>query len=153
MRVWMRRVRGAIGIAFTWAAAWGVVGLVPRWILGFNPDAPFPIIFGVVGFFAGLTFSALLGLTAGRRRLDEMSLPRFAAWGAAGGLLLSGVFSKLASLAWADVLAVAPTFAVASAICATASLAIARRAARQEALTGHTTEAQLSEGSQLRLPN
>jgi len=128
----LRRIRGAIGMGFTWAVAWSAAGLVPRWVLGFNPDAPFPIIFGVLGFFAGVTFSALLTLTQGRRRFDEMSLPRFAAWGAAGGLLLSALFARAASLGWTDVLMVAPTFAVASAVCASGSLALARRAVRQE---------------------
>jgi hypothetical protein len=61
-----------------------------------------------------------------------MSLPRFAGWGAMGGLLLSAFFAKVASLGWGDVLAIAPTFAVASAVCASGSLAVARRALRQE---------------------
>jgi hypothetical protein len=70
MRYWLRRVRGAIGIGFTWAAAWSIVGMVPRLVLGFKPDAPFPIIFGALGFIAGVTFSALVVLTQGRRRFD-----------------------------------------------------------------------------------
>ena len=132
MRTGLRRIRGATGMAFTWAAAWSVVGLVPRWVLGFKPDAPFPIIFGVIGFAAGLTFSAVIALTEGRRRFDQMSLPRFAGWGAAGGLLLSAGFARAASLAWGDVLVIAPTFALASAICATGSLTLARRAETRE---------------------
>ncbi|HZI42091.1 MAG TPA: hypothetical protein VFD67_10325 [Gemmatimonadaceae bacterium] len=132
MRKWLRRIRGAIGMGFIWGAAWSAVGLIPRWLLGFNPDAPFPIIFGVLGFIAGVTFSGLLALTEGRRSFDQMSLPRFAGWGAVGGLLLSAVFAKAASLGWGDVLAVAPTFALASAVCASGSLAVARRAVRRD---------------------
>ena len=132
MRKWLRRIRGAIGMGFTWGAAWSAAGLVPRWLLGFNPDAPFPIIFGVLGFIAGVTFSGVLVLTEGRRRFDQMSLPRFAGWGAMGGLLLSALFAKIASLGWGDVLMIAPTFALASAICASGSLAIARHALRRE---------------------
>ena len=128
MRNWLRRIRGAIGMGFTWAAAWSAAGMVPRWILGINADAPFPLIFGVLGFFAGMTFAGLLMLTEGRRRFDQMSLPRFAGWGAVGGLLLSAVFAKAASLDWGDVLAIAPTFALASAVCASGSLALARQA-------------------------
>jgi hypothetical protein len=101
-------------------------------VFGFNADAPFPLIFGVLGFVAGATFSALLALTEGRRRFDQMSLPRFAAWGATGGLLLSAAFAKAASLGWGDVLAVAPAFAVACAVCAAGSLAVARRAVGRE---------------------
>ena len=127
-----RRIRGAIGMGVTWAVAWSAVGLVPRWLLGYNPDAPFPIIFGVLGFAAGIIFSAVLALTERRRPFDQMSLPRFAGWGAVGGLLLSALFARAASLGWGDVLAVVPTFALASAACASGSLALARRAARGE---------------------
>ena len=147
MRNWLRRIRGAIGMGFTWAAAWSVAGLVPRWLLGFNPDAPFPIIFGVLGFIAGITFSGLIVLAEGRRRFDQISLPRFAGWGAVGGLLLSVLFARAASLGWGDVLAIAPTFALASAICASGSLAVARRAARQElpGIGRETAEAALTD--------
>jgi len=125
---WLRRIRGAIGTGLTWGAAWSVAGFVMAAITRFQADAPFPIIFGVLGFAAGVVFSALLALTAGRRRFDEMSLPRFAGWGAIGGLLLSGVFAKAASLELGDVILIAPTFALASALCAAGSLALARRA-------------------------
>ena len=132
MRKWLRRIRGAIGMGVVWAVAWSAVGAIPRWIFGINTDAPFPLIFGVLGFIAGTTFSGLLVLTEGRRRFDEMSLPRFAAWGGLGGLLLSGIFAKAASLEWGDVLAVVPAFALASAVCAAGSLAVARRAVSRE---------------------
>jgi hypothetical protein len=141
----MRRIRGAIGMGFTWAAAWGAAGLVPRWLFGFNADVPFPLVFGVLGFFAGVIFSGLLMLTEGRRGFDEMKLPRFAAWGAVGGFLLSAIFTRAASLAWGDALLIAPTFAVAGAICATGSLALARRAGMRELRDsrGDSAEAEL----------
>ena len=129
---WMRRIRGAIKMGLTWGFVWSAVGAIPRWVLGFNPDAPFPLIFGLLGFIGGVTFSGLLVLTAGRRRFDQMSLPRFAGWGAMGGLLLAALFSKIASLDWGDVLAIAPTFAAACAICASGSLALARRTESRE---------------------
>jgi hypothetical protein len=137
MNKWLRRIRGAMGIGFTWAAAWFVAGLVPRWVFGFNADVPFPLVFGVLGFIAGVTFSAVLVLTEGRRRFDQMSLPRFGAWGAVGGLLLAALFANAASLGRGDVLAIAPTFALASAICAAGSLALARRVARRELPDSH----------------
>ncbi len=132
MRKWLRRVRGAIGMGLTWAAAWFAVGFVPRWILGIESDLPFPLLFGALGFIAGVTFSGLLVLTEGRRRFDQMSLPRFAGWGAVGGLLLSALFVRGAALGWAALLAIPTTFALASAVCAAGSLAVARRAARRE---------------------
>jgi hypothetical protein len=129
---WLRRIRGTIGMGLTWAVAWGAVGGVPRWLFGFNTDAPFPIIFGVLGFIAGVIFSGILMLTEGRRGFDQLRLSRFAALGAVGGFVLSAIFTRAASLAWADALVIAPTFAVAGAICASGSLALARRAGMRE---------------------
>lgn len=153
MRTWLRRIRGAIGTGFTWGAAWSAAGLVPRWVFGFNADAPFPLIFGVLGFIAGITFSGLLVLTEGRRRFHQMSLRRFAGWGAMGGLLLSAVFAKAASLGWGDVLVIAPTFALASAVCASGSLAAARRTVSGElrGTRGDTAEAQITDQEKRKL--
>lgn len=132
MGKWLRRIRGTIGMGFTWAAAWASVGFVPHWVLGFFSDLPFPILFAGLGFIAGVTFSGILMLTEGRRRFDQMSLPRFAAWGAVGGLLLSALFVRGMSYGLAEVLALNATFAFASAVCASGSLAVARRAVRRE---------------------
>ena len=153
MRRWLRRIRGAIGMGFTWAAALFVAGLVPRWVFGFNTDVPIPLVFGVFGFFAGVTFSGLLVLAEGRRRFDQMSLPRFAGWGAMGGLLLSALWARAVSLGWGDVLAIAPTFALASAVCASGSLAVAKRAVRRELrdTRGGTAEAELTDQEKRKL--
>ena len=124
----MRRIRGTIGMGLTWAVAWSLVGMAPRWLFGFNADVPFPLVFGVLGFGAGVIFSGVLMVTEGRRGFDQLTLPRFATWGAMGGFLLSAIFTRAASLGWADALMIAPTFAVAGAICASGSLALARRA-------------------------
>ena len=132
MRNSLRRIRGAIGMGLTWGAAWAAAGTVLAVVTRFKADAPFPLIFAVLGFIAGVIFSAILALTESRRGFDQMSLPRFAVWGATGGLLLSAVFSKAASLGWGDVLVIAPTFAVACAACASGSLALARRAGLRE---------------------
>jgi len=132
MRNWLRRIRGAIGMGFTWAAAWFAVGFVPRWVFGIEGDLPFPLLFGGLGLIAGVSFSGLLVLTEGRRRFDQMSLPRFAAWGALGGLLLSALFVRGTSYGWGEVLAISTTFALASAVCASGSLAMARRAVLRE---------------------
>lgn len=154
MRKWLRRIRGAIGMGFTWGAAWFAAGLVPRWVFGFNADVPFPLVFGVLGFTAGVTFSGLVVLTEGSRRFDQISLPRFAGWGAMGGLLLSALFAKAASLGWGDVLAVAPTFALASAVCASGSLAVARRAVSRElpAARRDAADIELADPEQRKLP-
>jgi hypothetical protein len=112
----------------TWGVAWAVVGAVVAAATGFAADAPFPLVFGVLGGAAGVIFSVGLMLTDGRRRFEQLSLPRMAGWGAAGGLLLAASFARLASLGWGDLLVMAPTFALASAASAAGSLALARRA-------------------------
>ena len=144
----LRRIRGAIGMGLTWAAAWAVGGLligVTSRLLPALPwdaffaiyDAPLPTL-ALPGFVAGLLFSIVLGVAARRRRFDELSLPRFAAWGAAGGLLLSlvpaaAVALGLASLGtpeaglWRITAVISGPFTLLSALSAAGSLLLARR--------------------------
>ena len=132
MKKWLRRLRGAIGMGLTWAAAWFGAGMVLLLVVGVGAaDVPFPLFFGFLGFLAGATFSGILGIFARRRRFDEMSLPRFAVWGALGGLLLSGIVA-LAAGPGAEILVLGPVFAVAGAISAAGTLALARRAEERE---------------------
>ena len=153
MGKWLRRIRGTIGMGLTWAVAWSLVGMAPRWLFGFNADAPFPLIFGVLGFGAGVIFSLVLMLTECRRGFDQLTLPRFATWGAVGGFLLSAIFTRAASLGWADAFVIAPTFAIAGAICASGSLALARRAESRELREGRggSAESQLTDHQRRRL--
>lgn len=127
MGMWLRGIRGAIGMGLSWAAAWFVAGLVPRWMFGFNADVPFPLVLGVLGFVAGVTFFGVVVLTERRRTFDQLSLPRFAAWGGVSGVLLSALFTRAASLSPAEALVIAPTFALINAVCAASSLLLARR--------------------------
>ena len=126
---WMRRIRGAFGMGLTWALAWFAAGMALLLVVG--PDAadvPFPLGFGMLGFFAGATFSGVLGLVDGRRRFDQLSIPRFAGWGAVGGLLFSGIFVLAAGLGVGVLVVLAPVFSLSSAVCAAGSLALARSA-------------------------
>src|SRR5262245_31748287 len=132
MGKWLRRIRGALGMGFTWAAAWSLFGFVPRWIFGIESDLPFALLFGALGFLAGCTVSGILVLTEGRRRLDQLSLPRFALWGAAGGVLMGALFVRGTPAGWGEVLAITTTFAAACAASASGSLALARRAVMRE---------------------
>lgn len=153
MGKWLRRIRGAIGMGFIWAVALSAVGSVPRWVFGVETDVPIPLVFGVFGFVAGVTFSALLALTERRRRFDQLSIRRFAGWGAVSGLLLSALWANAVSLRWGEVLAVAPAFALACAACASVSLAVARRAVGRELPDAReeTAEAELADHEQRRL--
>ena len=157
MKKWLKRLRGAIGMGLTWAAAWGGAGAIVMLefllVTGSRPDAPFPLMFGAFGFVAGVIFSGVLGLVEGRRRFDQMSLPRFAAWGAAGGFLLSATFVLAVSLAGdpaflLNLVVVGPVFAVAAAGSAAGSLALARRGQDRELLETieDVTARRLSEG-------
>ena len=144
MEKWRRRVRGAIGMGLTWAVAWFGAGMIM--LLGIllatgstGADVPYPLGFGAFGFVAGVTFSGVLGLVEGRRRFDQMSMPRFAGWGAAGGLLLSSTFVLVVALVedpafLSNLVVLGPVFAVAGAGSAAGSLALARRVGDKELL-------------------
>jgi len=142
MKKWLRRIRGAVGMGLFWAVVGGAAGTIIS--LGFvartgsRPDAPFPIMLGALGFVAGLVFSGVLGLVEGRRRFDQMSLPRFAAWGASAGLALAAIFFLAVSRGdpafFRYFFVVGPVVGVAAAGCAAGSLALARRAQDRELL-------------------
>jgi hypothetical protein len=107
--------------------AWLGAGLVLLVIVGPNAaDVPFPLFFGLLGFLAGVTFSLILGMVEGRRGFDQMSMPRFALWGGAGGLLLSVGLSAIVGGGALPLLAL--IFTLAGAGCAAGSLALARLA-------------------------
>ncbi len=139
-------------MGLTWAFGWAIAGLligVSSLLLPGLPwadffevfDAPLPAL-AVPGFFAGVFFSAVLGIAARRRRFSELSLPRFAAWGALGGLLLTvfpfalvavGLASREGSdIGTGQILAViTPLFLLLSALSASVTLIIARAAERR----------------------
>jgi hypothetical protein len=142
---WLKKIRGAIGIGLTWAVAWFGAGMVLLLIVG--PDAadvPFPLGFGLLGFLAGATFSGILGVLGRKRTFEQMSIPSFAGWGALGGLLFSGLFVLAANLGSAF-LFLGPIFAVAGAVSAAGTLAIARKA---EGLSAPAQGAGLGSGTE-----
>lgn len=157
MNRWGRRIRGAIGMGLTWGAAWFGAGLLLARVPGFYSDLPFALLFAPLGFLSGIVFSGILVVLGGRRTFDRMSLSRFAGWGAASGLLLSAIFVVGAALrggpVWGEFLLFGPPLAIASAICAAGSLAIARRAERRElpGPRGDPAEAELTESEKREL--
>ncbi len=135
MSTWRRRIRGALGMGLAWGIGWFTAGMILLLIVG--PDAadvPFPLGFGLLGFLAGITVSTLLIAVEGRRRFDQMSLPRFATWGGAGGLLFSGIFVAAAGLGAEALMLLGPVFALAGAGCAAGTLALARRGQERSSL-------------------
>lgn len=135
MKVWARRIRAAIKMGLTWAVAWFAAGILLARVPGFFSDVPFAIVFAPLGFMTGVLFSGILVAIEGRRGFDRMSIPRFTGWGAASGLLLSGIFVVGAALrggdVWGDFLLFGPALGLSSAACAAGSLALARRAERR----------------------
>ena len=138
MKRWLQRVRGAVGIGLTWAAGWAPIGAITGWVTGVLLGFPlsvvsvnYAVMFGVLGFIGGTIFSTVLGLAEGRRSFNELSLPRFVAWGAIGGLLLGGlaVFAGLLGAGTTGLGAViAGTSTLLGAGSAAGTLAIARAA-------------------------
>ncbi len=148
MTSWMRRVRGALGMGAVWAGAWALAGIligVGSTLLPFLPwdaffafyDAPLPTL-AIPGFVGGTLFSLVLGVAARRRRFDELSVPRVAAWGALGGALASLLPAALVGLGlatigrngagvWQLTAIISGPLVLLSAGSAAGSLAIARR--------------------------
>jgi hypothetical protein len=142
MNSWLRRLRGAVGIGIAWGLAWLAAGLVLLAIVGVGAaDVPFPLFFGLLGFIAGVIFSGILGLVERHRSFDQMSLPRFAGWGAVGGVVLSGVMALFVGVDALPVLG--PIFAASGAACASGSLALARRGTTHDKLGAGTDDAAL----------
>ncbi len=144
MNKWLKRIRAAAVIGLAWGVAWLGAGLVLLAIVG--PDAadvPFPLGFGLLGFLAGFTFSAVLSLVERRRSFNQLSLPRFAGWGAAGGLLLAAIFAPIAGLPLAALIVLGPVLALSGSACAAGSLALARKSADSPSLVGQAELAKL----------
>ena len=158
MKTWTRRIRAAIGMGLTWAAAWFAAGMVLARVPGFSSDVPFALLFAPLGFVTGVIFAAIIAGIEGRRGLDRTSLPRFAVWGAASGLLLSGMFVVAAAFRGGPVrrefLTFGPPLAIAGAICAAGSLAVARRVDRRELPgdSGYLAKPELAEAEKQQLP-
>ena len=152
MKKWVRRIRAAVGMGLTWGAAWFGAGMILLLFSGFDADVPFPLLFALLGFIAGIAFSGILGSIERRRRFDQMSLARFAGWGAAGGLLLSVIFGFATALGgeslWGEMLVLGPVLALAGAASAAGSLGLARMAERRELSDASVdpAEAELTEG-------
>jgi hypothetical protein len=145
---WLRRLRGALGMGLTWAFGGALVGGLVEAIANFVPplnvvDMWIPV-FAIPGFIGGMLFSVVLGIAGRNRRFDELSLPLFAAWGAIPGLLFGCLSFGIDAYygTWWSALRIALAVgapALLGAATATATLAIARRAAVLE-LPGEVTE-------------
>lgn len=136
MKKLLRRVRAALVLGVTWAITWGAVGgLIMEGIV--DPHGRildmWPQTLAIPGFLGGVIFSIVLWATEGRRRFEELSVARAAAWGALAGLVLCGLaigVLGLSTVTRAALIAVPVTLLTAGS--AAGSIALARKAKRPE---------------------
>lgn len=84
---------GLLATTLLWAFVWALPGGVIEAIDNVAPSAHsftrqvdmWPQTLGLPGLVAGLLYSVLLLMTEGRRRFEEVALPRAIAWGAVAG--------------------------------------------------------------------
>ena len=137
---WLRVIRGMIGTGLTFAAGVGVVAsmifVLPTWLL-LGGDSGREMLVMIIkssiwAFPIGVAFSGVLAITARGLPFDKLSLPRCAALGAGGGLLLFGLLAINAWQVWSvpDAIANLTLLTLLGGGSATASLLLARRAGR-----------------------
>ena len=155
MKRWLKRIDAAVGMGLTWAVALAIVALLFEVF-----DAVFlggsawdilvaPLGGAFFGFIGGSVFSVALAVAGRRRSFDEMSLPRFAAWGALVPSLIivalealwpSGTLYDLSGLGFTTV------SALMGAGFAAGTLALARKAEDRELLEAGEGALGLAEG-------
>ena len=144
MKSWLRRIRGAAGMALVWAVTWAAVGALkamlvdPIGTLGTlwlgPPIGVFP------GFVGGLLFSALLAIAAGDRRLEDLSVREAGGWGALVGFGLGSLPIVINQPppqhpAWLVAAVVVGSMSLLGALSAAGSLALARWSAPRQGTT------------------
>jgi len=143
MKKWLKRLRGALGLGLTWAAAWAGVlsllglvvqalGVFPGWTFSVANYLSNAVLFGALGFVGGTVFSGILGFLGRRRSFDDLSLPRFAYWGFLGGLSVPIAVWLISpwGVTPGALLGLIP-FGLLGAGCSAGSLALARRTRRR----------------------
>lgn len=90
MKKWMSGIRGAILMIALWVVGWGLgFGGIMELV---DPDGKiqdiWPTLLAIPGFIGGILFSGLLAFGESGRRFYEISLFKFALWGAVTGFVL-----------------------------------------------------------------
>ena len=137
MSRWTRVARSMLSMGVTFAAIGGgffaVVTAVVAIFGRLESSEPF---FGIAagtlwGLAIGITFSTSLAIAGQKQSFDSLSLPRVAATGAAGGLVLAGTLIGATTLvgdSFTGVIEAAIALHLLGAGAGTASLLVARRA-------------------------
>lgn len=133
MKPFLRKLRGALGIAATWGVSWAAIGAALSIIVGVvDPpsidagEGPLRIgaIFAAVGAISGFAFRPVMSFAERRRSVSELSIGRAALWGALGAAALPLLTTMNNSI----LIFVGPL----GAAFAAASVALARRSSRIE---------------------
>jgi len=101
MRSLLQKLRGVLGTGLTWALGWSIAGTLLQGglsLLGLlrAPDLSVaPFMWGLMGFYGGTMFGALLSLTEGRKTLQNLRIGRVAVWGALAGFALPVVYNLM----------------------------------------------------------
>jgi len=127
----LRKLRGLVGMAATWGAAWFAVASAV-WGIALWGDLPFRVILelaggvGIGGAMTGAAFALVLGVVERNRTFDELSYPRVALLGAVAGALVGA--AVLPDLVYASLLSFFGLLIGLGAACSVLTLALARMA-------------------------
>ena len=91
MKQGLRRVRAAVVMGLLWAVIWAPAAILLGTLV-IDPDNSMDemwvMVGAIPGFLTGVIFSAVLGVAARQRRLDDLSTARVGGWGALAGLVI-----------------------------------------------------------------
>ena len=139
----LRRSRGVLVTAVSWALLWLPVGLLDVLIEGAPPECLycpsnwlvlFLGIWSLTGAVSGAAFAVVLMIAERRHSLAELSMLRIASWGAIGAAVVPVAFLAMAlaeygleDVAWVRSALVIGLATGLGAVCAIGTLALARR--------------------------
>jgi hypothetical protein len=140
MTHWFKHVGRAIGLGFAWAVVWAPVAvLIGTTIV--DPDNSMDEMWVAVGaypaFLSAVVFFGMVATAERRRRFDELSLARAAAWGALAGILVGVVPFTIGTPTssvplWQLGLAAIGSIALMSMLSAVVSVLLARMARKRQ---------------------
>jgi hypothetical protein len=129
-------------MGLTWAAGWLGAG-VALWVGLLAGGLPvelleFVVLFSTTGLVGGTIFAGALSLAEGKRRLRDLSMPRFAGLGALAGFGVSVVLATAVGGTLAGQLVYIGVLTTLGAGSAAGSLTLARKAEHAELLAAES---------------
>jgi hypothetical protein len=137
----LQKLRGLLGVGFTWGTLWAGIGAGIGVAIGVvhpevwtwtNPIFEWAVGMGLYGLVSGVGFGTLLTLREGRKTLADLSLRRTALWGLIGGAVVPLLFGAAglfpAGTTLFDVLGAIGVTGFLGGTFASGSVAIAKRA-------------------------